>query len=155
MVPIGSATCKPEIIAYSFGDIIMLNGILPASWSGYTHALLRITTGLAFLQHGTAKFLGFPFVEYFKDGVPLFSMMGLAGVLEIVGGILIIIGLFTRSTAFILSGMMAVAYFMAHATQGFFPATNGGEPAFLFCFIFLWLATAGAGPWSVDASRKA
>ncbi len=133
----------------------MLNGILPASWNAYIHPILRITTGLAFMQHGTAKFLGFPFVEYFKDGVPLFSLMGLAGVLEIVGGLLIVVGLFTRTTAFILSGMMAVAYFMAHAGQGFFPATNGGEPAYLFAFIFLWLAAAGAGRWSVDATRAA
>jgi putative oxidoreductase len=132
----------------------MLNGVLPASWSGYTHAILRVATGLAFLHHGTAKFFGLPFVEYFKDGVPLFSLMGLAGVLELVGGVLIIIGLFTRTTAFILSGMMAVAYFMAHASQGFFPATNGGEAAYLFCFIFLYLATVGAGPYSVDANRK-
>jgi putative oxidoreductase len=132
----------------------MLNGVLPASWTGYTHALLRIATGLTFLSHGTAKFLGLPFVEWFKDGVPLFSMMGLAGALEIVGGILIIIGLYTRLTAFILSGFMAVAYFMAHASQGFYPATNMGEPAYLFTFIFLYLAAVGAGPYSVDANRK-
>jgi len=132
-----------------------MNGVIPASWSDKLQAVLRVAAGLAFLQHGTAKFLGFPFVDYFKDGVPLFSLMGLAGVLEIVGGILLIVGLFTRTTAFVLAGMMAVAYFMAHAPQGFFPATNGGEPAFLFCFIFLWLAAAGAGAWSFDASRKA
>lgn len=131
----------------------MLNGVLPASWTGYTHAILRAAAGLTFLSHGTAKLFGFPFVEFFKDGVPLFSFMGFAGALEIVGGILIIIGLFTRTTAFMLSGMMAVAYFMAHATQGFYPATNMGEPAYLFTFIFLWLATAGAGPFSVDANR--
>jgi putative oxidoreductase len=132
----------------------MFNGILPASWQGYTHAALRIMTGLLFLQHGTTKLLKFPVTEYFKDGVPLFSFMGLAGALELVGGILIIIGLFTRTTAFILSGMMAVAYFMAHAAQNFFPILNGGELAILYCFIFLWLATAGAGPFSVDANRK-
>ncbi|MGH6874595.1 MAG: DoxX family protein, partial [Aestuariivirgaceae bacterium] len=75
------------------------------------------------------------------------------GLLELVGGILITIGLFTRPTAFILSGMMAVAYFMAHAPRGFYPINNGGELAILFCFIFLYIAAAGAGPWSVDAKR--
>lgn len=129
--------------------------IIPATWSDKLLAVLRIMTGLTFLQHGTAKLLGFPFQEYFKDGVPLFSLMGLAGVLEIVGGVLIIIGLFTRVTAFILAGMMAVAYFMAHAPQNFFPVNNGGEAAYLFCFVFLYLAAAGAGSWSVDRTRAA
>jgi putative oxidoreductase len=132
----------------------MLNGILPSSWLGYTHAALRIMTGLLFLQHGTTKLFKFPLTEYFKDGVPVASFMGFAGLLEVVGGILIIIGLFTRTTAFVLSGMMAVAYFMAHAGQGFFPILNGGELAIMYCFVFLWLATAGAGPFSVDANRK-
>lgn len=131
----------------------MLNGILPTSWQGYTHAALRIMTGLLFLQHGTTKLFKFPLTEYFKDGVPVASFMGFAGLLELVGGILIIIGLFTRTTAFVLSGMMAVAYFMAHAGQGFFPILNGGELAIMYCFVFLWLATAGAGPFSVDANR--
>jgi putative oxidoreductase len=133
----------------------MLNGILPASWSGYTHALLRIMTGLLFLAHGTAKLIGWPAVEMFKDGVPLLSLFGIGGLLEIVGGVLIVIGLFTRVAAFVLAGMMAVAYFMFHAPAGFYPILNGGELAILYTFIFLWLATAGAGPWSVDASRKA
>jgi putative oxidoreductase len=129
--------------------------IIPAAWSDKLLAVLRITTGLAFLHHGTAKFFGLPFVEYFKDGVPLFSLLGLAGILELVGGVLIIVGLFTRVTAFVLSGMAAVAYFMAHGSQGFFPATNGGEAAYLYTFIFLFLAAAGAGAWSIDGSRKA
>ena len=132
----------------------MLNGILPASWQGYTHAALRIMTGLLFLQHGTTKLFKFPLTEYFKDGVQIASLMGVAGILELVGGILIIIGFFTRTTAFVLAGMMAVAYFMAHAAQNFFPILNGGELAILYCFIFLWLATAGAGPFSLDAKRK-
>ena len=84
-------------------------GIIPASWSGPLLSVLRIITGLLFLAHGTAKFFQWPLVEYFKDGVPLFSLMGLAGALEIVGGLLIILGLFTRVTAFVLSGEMAVA----------------------------------------------
>jgi putative oxidoreductase len=134
--------------------MIMLNGILPASWQGYTHAALRIMTGLLFLTHGTTKLLKFPVTEYFKDGVQIASLMGVAGILELVGGLLIVLGLFTRTTAFVLAGMMAVAYFMAHASQGFFPILNGGELAIMFCFVFLWLATAGAGPFSLDANRK-
>ncbi len=132
----------------------MLTGIIPTSWSGPLHAALRIMTGLLFLQHGMTKLFKFPLTDYFKDGVPLFSLMGVAGVLELVGGILIIIGLFTRITAFVLAGFMAVAYFMAHATSGFFPILNGGELAIMFCFVFLWLAAAGAGPYSLDASRN-
>ena len=132
----------------------MLNGILPASWQGYTHAALRIITGLLFLAHGTTKLFKFPLTDYYKDGVQIASLMGAAGLLELVGGILIIIGLFTRSVAFVLAGMMAVAYFMAHASQGFFPILNGGELAIMFCFVFLYLATAGAGPFSLDANRK-
>ena len=131
----------------------MLTGIIPASWSGHLLSALRVMTGLLFLQHGTAKLLKFPTTEYFKDGVELFSFMGLTGALELVGGVLIIIGLFT-ACAFVLAGMMAVAYFMAHASQGFFPINNAGELAIMFCFAFLYLAAAGAGPWSVDATRK-
>ena len=132
----------------------MLNGILPISWQGYTHAALRIMTGLLFLQHGTTKLFKFPVTEYFKDGVEIASFMGVAGLLQLVGGALIIIGLYTRTTAFVLSGMMAVAYFMAHASQNFFPILNGGELPIMFCFVFLFLATAGAGPYSLDANRK-
>jgi putative oxidoreductase len=132
-----------------------MNGILPASWSGYTHAMLRIMTGLLFLAHGTAKLLGWPAIEMFKDGVPLLSLFGIGGLLEIIGGLMIVVGLFTRTVAFVLSGMMAVAYFMFHAPSAFYPIINQGELAILYSFIFLWLATAGAGPWSVDASRKA
>jgi putative oxidoreductase len=134
----------------------MLNGILPASWTGYTHAALRVVTGLLFLQHGTAKLLGFPMNDALKGmfgGMPG-PMLTVTGGLELIGGILIIIGLFTRTTAFVLSGFMAVAYFMAHAPQGTFPLLNGGELAILFSFVFLWLATAGAGPFSLDAKRN-
>jgi putative oxidoreductase len=131
----------------------MNSGIIPTTWTGPILSVLRIITGLPFLAHGTAKLLKWPLVDYFKDGVPLFSMMGLAGALEIVGGLLIVLGLFTRVTAFVLSGMMAVAYFMAHASQGFHPILNGGELAIMFCFVFLYLAAAGAGPWSLDAKR--
>lgn len=132
----------------------MLNGIIPASWSGHLRAALRVMTGLLLLEHGTSKYFKFPLTEYFANGVDVFSLMGLAGALEIIGGILIILGLFTRITAFVLAGFLAAAYFMAHATQSFFPLLNQGESAILFCFIFLYLATAGAGPWSLDANRK-
>lgn len=132
-----------------------MNGILPASWTGYTHALLRIMTGLLFLAHGTAKLLGWPAIDMFKDGVPLLSLFGIGGLLEIVGGLMIVAGVFTRTVAFVLSGMMAVTYFMFHAPSSFYPIINQGELAIIYSFVFLWLATAGSGPWSVDASRKA
>ena len=132
----------------------MLNGIITASWSGHLHAALRIMTGLLLLQHGTSKYINFPATEYFANGVEVLSLMGLAGALEIIGGILIIVGLFTRLTAFVLAGFLAVAYFMAHASQSFFPMINQGDAAILFCFIFLYFSAAGAGPWSLDANRK-
>ncbi len=131
----------------------MNTGIIPSSWSGPILSVLRIVTGLLFLAHGTTKLLTWPLTDYFKDGVPLFSFMGFAGALEIVGGLLIVLGLFTRISAFVLSGMMAVAYFMAHAPAGFHPINNGGELAILFSFVFLYLAATGSGPWSLDAKR--
>ncbi len=130
----------------------MLKGILPQSWTGPIHAALRVMTGLLFLQHGTAKILGFPAVEMFKDGVS--GIVLVSGILELVGGILIILGLFTRPVAFVLSGFMAVAYFLAHAPGSFFPIINQGELAVLYCFVFLWLSVAGAGPYSIDASQS-
>jgi len=132
----------------------MLNGIIPASWSGPLHAVLRIITGLLLLEHGTSKYFNFPPTEYFANGVEVFSLMGLAGALETIGGLLIVLGLFTRLTAFVLAGELAVAYFMAHATQSFFPLLNQGESAILFCFIFLYFSAVGAGPFSLDAIRK-
>ncbi len=113
--------------------------------------LLRITSAYMFLLHGTAKLFALPHIERF-DNMPLFSMLGAAGVLEVAGGGLLLLGLFTRPVAFVLSGMMAVAYFMAHASQGavLLPLMNGGEPAALFCFIFLYLAAAGSGAWALD-----
>lgn len=123
---------------------------IPAEWSPRLLSVLRIMAGLLFLEHATAKFFAFPHVPMFDD-LQLLSLMGIAGVLELVGGTLLVLGLFTRLTAFILSGEMAFAYVIAHAPRGFFPILNGGEPAVLYCFIFLFLAAAGAGPWSVDA----
>ena len=122
------------------------------AWAPQMLSVLRIMTALLFLEHGTMKLLGFP--DSGRPGPDLFSLMGLAGTLEIVGGLLLVLGLFTRPVAFILSGQMAVAYFMAHAPQGFHPIQNGGESAILFCFVFLYLAIAGAGSWSLDAVRK-
>jgi len=121
-------------------------------WAPRLLSVLRIMAALLFMAHGTVKLLGFP--DSGRPGPELFSLMGLAGTLELVGGILLVLGLFTRPVAFILSGQMAVAYFMAHAPQNFFPIKNGGESAILFCFVFLYLAAAGAGSWSVDAARR-
>ncbi|MGN6303989.1 MAG: DoxX family protein [Mesorhizobium sp.] len=121
-------------------------------WAPRLLSVLRIMAALLFMAHGTMKLFGFP--DSGRPGPELFSLMGFAGTLEVVGGALLAIGLFTRPVAFILSGMMAVAYFMAHAQQDFFPIKNGGESAILFCFVFLYLVAAGAGSWSVDAARR-
>jgi putative oxidoreductase len=125
-----------------------------ARYAPHAQALLRIVAGYLFLLHGTAKLFHVPHVAMY-DGVQLTSLVGLAGVLELVGGALLVVGLFTRIAAFVLSGEMAVAYFMAHASKGdpLLPLLNQGEPAVLFCFIFLFLAAAGAGAWSIDSSR--
>jgi len=111
-------------------------------------SLLRIVTGLLFLEHGTGKLLGFPARLPFIDQMPP-GLLHFTGAMELIGGLLITIGLFTRPAAFILSGFMAFAYFLAHFPQGFFPVKNYGEPAVLFCFVFLYLAAAGSGPWAV------
>ena len=124
-----------------------------ARWQSEALAILRIVTGLTFMAHGVIKLFGFP--EGATPGQQeIMSLMGLAGILETVGGALIIVGLFTRPTAFILSGMMAVAYFMAHFPQGPYPAVNGGDAAILFCFVFLYLVTSGPGAWSLDGAKK-
>jgi putative oxidoreductase len=111
-------------------------------------SVLRIVSGLLFLQHGTAKYLNLP-VGPMNNASPM-SWGGAAGIIELVGGVLLILGLFTRPVAFIASGMCAVAYFMAHAPKDFYPILNGGELAILYCFVFLYLAAAGGGPLSVD-----
>ena len=126
---------------------------LAAAWAPRLLSILRIMTGLLFLQHGTAKLLKIPVIPMFAN-LSLTSPPGIAGILELVGGALMILGLFTRSTAFVLSGLMAVAYFMAHAPRGFYPILNAGELAILYCFVFLYFAAAGPGPWSVDAARR-
>jgi putative oxidoreductase len=113
-------------------------------------------TGLLFLEHGLAKLCNFPpGASGPHPGLAGFGTLpGVAGGLETIGGVLIALGLFTRITAFILSGEMAVAYFMAHAPHGFYPLLNKGEIAVLYCFVFLYLAAAGPGPWSIDAMRR-
>lgn len=113
-------------------------------------SVLRIFTGLELLQHGTGKILGFPAVPNWAN-VQIGSLTGVGGMIELIGGILFTIGLFTRPVAFILSGFTAAAYFMAHAGKAFYPVLNGGELAALFCFVFLYFAFAGGGPWSLDA----
>jgi putative oxidoreductase len=122
-------------------------------WTSELLSIFRIVVALLFLEHATAKLLGFPHVAMF-DGLKLMSLMGVAGIIELVGGLLLLVGLFTPIAAFILSGEMAVAYFMVHAPQGFFPILNMGEGAIYYCFAFLYLAAAGAGPWSVDRLRE-
>jgi putative oxidoreductase len=118
-------------------------------WTPQLLSILRIMTALLFMQHGLQKLFRIPAAP--PTGTPpLMSLLGLAGILELFGGFLILIGLFTRPTAFILSGQMAVAYFMKHAPHGFWPILNKGELAVLYCFIFLYLWAAGGGPWSVD-----
>lgn len=124
-----------------------------SSWTPLMLALLRIMTALLFIEHGTAKLFGFP-ADPQMAGITLFSLMGLAGVLEVVGGALILIGLCTRPVAFVLAGFMAVAYFMAHAPQSFYPMLNMGDAAILYCFIFLYLMVAGPGTWSIDGLKS-
>ncbi|MBN9146670.1 MULTISPECIES: DoxX family protein [unclassified Nitrobacter] len=112
-------------------------------------SLLRFMSGLLLMQHGTAKLLGFPALPMFAD-LRIGSMVGAAGVIELVGGALLVVGLFTRPAAFIASGMTAVAYFMVHEPKGFMPIVNGGELAALYCFVFFYLVFAGGGPISLD-----
>ena len=127
---------------------------LAANWSAWSPRLLsvlRIIAGVLFFEHGISKLFGFP--PSAMGEIQVFSLIGLSAILESVGGFLLLIGLFTRPVAFILSGEMAFAYFMAHAPKGFFPAGNGGDAAILFCFLFLYLSSAGPGAWSVDSLR--
>jgi putative oxidoreductase len=120
-----------------------------AGWSPRLLSVLRIIAGFLFIAHGAQKLFGFLAPGTWQAPATL-STMWVAGALELFGGLLLLVGLFTRPVAFILSGLMAVAYFMAHAPQGFWPLQNKGELAVLYCFVFLYLAAAGAGPWSVD-----
>jgi putative oxidoreductase len=125
------------------------------TWKPQVLTVLRIVTAYLFMMHGTAKLFGAPHQAMF-DGLQVMSLIGFAGILEVAGGGLLLVGLFTRPVAFVLSGFMAVAYFMAHASQGhvFVPLLNQGELAVLYCFVFLYFSVAGAGDWSVDAVRR-
>lgn len=118
------------------------------SLAPHAQSLLRIVAGLAFLEHGTGKLLNFPVGLPFIDKMPI-GLLYFTGIIELVGGALIVLGVFTRPVAFILSGFMAVAYFMAHFPMSFFPAINFGEAALLYCFVFLFFAAAGPGAWAV------
>ena len=122
-------------------------------YTPYALAALRIVTALIFMAHGTQKLFGFPALP--DGGVPpAFSLFWIGAILELGGGILILLGLFTRPVAFILSGEMAVAYWMFHAPQSFYPTVNGGDAAILYCFVFLLLVFTGPGAWSVDGARR-
>lgn len=119
------------------------------AWPPRLLSVMRIITGFLFIAHGSQKLLGFPAGPDMRQP-ELMSLPGLAGVLELFGGALILVGLFTRPVAFVLCGLVAVAYFMAHAPQGFWPILNRGELAVLYCFVFLYLSAAGGGEWSLD-----
>jgi putative oxidoreductase len=127
---------------------------LRQTWEPRLLSILRIVVGLLFLEHGLNKIFGFPLAPIPHHAFVLFSLVpGLAGILETIGGILIVLGLFTRPAAFVLSGEMAFAYFMAHAPHGFFPLQNRGESAVFYCFAFLYLWIAGGGAWAIDRLR--
>jgi putative oxidoreductase len=126
-----------------------------AQWAPTMLSLLRIVTGLIFLEHGTQKFLSFPPGEGAGVGLALANPGHYAGIVELLCGLLITLGLFTRPAAFLASGTMAVAYWYSHAPRDFFPVNNVGDAAILFCFVFLYLVFAGPGPISLDARRRA
>jgi putative oxidoreductase len=127
-----------------------------STWAPYLLSALRIVAAFLFIQFGTAKLFAFPAAIMPGGGTaPVVSLPGLAGILETFGGALLLVVLFTRPVAFLLSGQMAIAYFIGHAPQGFWPVLNQGHPAILFCFVWLYLSAAGPGPWSLDAIRDA
>jgi putative oxidoreductase len=121
-------------------------------WQPYVLAILRIVVALLFIEHATIKLFGFP-PGGMPGPQPIASLLGAAAIIEMVTGILVLLGLWTRLAAFLASGEMAVAYFMFHGSKGFWPAVNLGEAAILFCFVFLYLAAAGPGAWSIDGAR--
>jgi putative oxidoreductase len=121
-------------------------------YTPYALAALRIVAALIFMEHGTQKLFGFP-APPASGQPPLLSLLGIGAVMELVGGLLILLGLFTRPVAFLLAGEMAVAYWMFHAPRSFYPVLNGGDAAILYCFVFLLLVFTGPGAWSVDGAR--
>ena len=126
-----------------------------AGWAPRFRSILRMIAGAFFVLYGTTKLFGWP-AEVMPGGgtAPLASLAGVAGAIELVGGTFMLLGLFSRPVAFILSGEMAVAYFYGHARQGFWPVLNGGVDAILYCFLWLYISAAGPGPWSLDAWRR-
>jgi putative oxidoreductase len=122
-------------------------------WAPRVLSILRIVSGLIILQYGLAKWFGWPAVKMFEN-LPWLSLFAIAGIFELVGGVLLVLGLFTRPVAFVLSGEMAAAYFIEHFPRSFFPILNHGELAVVLCFTFLYLAFAGGGPWSLDAVMR-
>jgi putative oxidoreductase len=129
----------------------MISESFRAAWSPRLLSVLRIVVALLFLEHGLSKYVGFPAPS--PASFQVFGILGLAGAIEVAAGVLVAIGLFTRVAAFIASGEMAFAYFMAHFPKSFFPMINGGDAAVLFCFLFLFFAFEGGGAWSIDAAR--
>ena len=127
---------------------------LRRTWEPRMLSILRIVVGLLYMEHGLAKILDFPHQPNHVPYAPFTLNPGLQGLLELVGGLLLALGLFTRCVAFVLAGNMAFAYFMAHAPKSFFPYLNGGISAVLYCFVFLYFAVAGGGPWSIDWLRE-
>lgn len=122
---------------------------ISSGWAWHMLSLFRIVVGLLFVEHGTAKLLGFPHIASY-DHLAAFSLIWFAGILELVGGSLIVLGLFTRPVAFLLSGEMAIAYFKVHLAMGPLPLLNHGEAAVFYCWAFLYLVFAGGGAWSLD-----
>jgi putative oxidoreductase len=127
---------------------------IAAAWAPRLLSVLRIVAALLFLLHGTQKLFGLPPLAGGAQGPALFSIVWIAGLLELVLGVLLLIGLFTRAAAFVASGEMAFAYFIAHAPRNVFPTLNGGDAAILYCFVFLYLAASGGGAWSLDAATR-
>ena len=133
-----------------------MNALISRWQSAAPHmrSLLRIVAAFLFIQYGAIKLFGFPKAMPPGVSLPMFSQLWCAGVLEVIGGGLLLIGLFTRPVAFLLAGEMAVAYFTGHAPHGFWPLVNGGTDAVIFCFLWLYFSAAGAGPWSADAIMR-
>ena len=127
---------------------------LAAEWAPRLLSVLRIVSALIFLAHGTQKLFGFPPRAGGAAGPEVLSLLWFAGALELVGGLLLLVGLFTRPVAFVLSGQMAFAYWIAHAPRNAFPTLNGGDASILYCFVFLYMAAAGGGAWSLDQARR-
>jgi putative oxidoreductase len=142
---------KTAIIEQRGKDVLMNQASLQ-TWTPRMLSVLRIMAALVFLQDGLSKYFGFP--AHPPANFNMFSLLGLAGAIELVGSLFMLVGLFSREAAFIMSGEIAVAYFMRHAPTSFFPQVNGGGLEVLICFVFLFLFFAGPGPWSIDAARR-